>query len=509
MSPLAKIGIAHALLDRRGSFRTPRCPDTCTRACGHEPPAPGRRSLPPCARSSTPLRCSGSQPVRIFNVTGTLTALTTASRICRTSGSSLHQRRARGLVADFLRRTAHVDVDDLRAGIDVALRGLGHHLRIAAGDLHDARLGLAAVIHAPTRFLACATDAHRRSAFRQPQCPRPCAGTTAGTADRSRPPWARARDCWPVRKGRCASAIRLLLGNCLAGARHRSARRAPRRHTSKRKPSASGPGSTMAIRRRWLCCAGASRRSGAVVGIQILGGLELARAHLLAPAILEHQLQQRIGLRESRRRFLMLARTFSVPGAAGSEHAPLLDLVGVQVPVGCKRQAQRAVDARCSGAPIADDAPASCAIVMHDLHSEQQHQRRGQNLPQRATAPAARGCIGRSQVELGIADRRCLRRSRPRQRPVSMTVDSCCGCWAASIGLGSPRRLRISSAASSRSSSVDAIFARRSRCVRPRRHLCRRRRSSSVDLDPFFDRLPRGSAARRCAVSSTACVARR
>ena len=70
-----------------------------------------------------------------------------------------HQRRARCLVADFLRRTAHVDVDDLRAGIDVALRGFHHHLRIAAGDLHDARFGFAAVVHAPPRFVVC----HKRT----------------------------------------------------------------------------------------------------------------------------------------------------------------------------------------------------------------------------------------------------------------------------------------------------------------------------------------------------------
>ena len=64
----------------------------------------------------------------------------------------LQQRGSREPVAHLLGRTAHVDVDDLGAGIDVAARGLGHHQRIETGDLHHARAGLAAMIHATSRF---------------------------------------------------------------------------------------------------------------------------------------------------------------------------------------------------------------------------------------------------------------------------------------------------------------------------------------------------------------------
>src|SRR4029078_7546420 len=96
------------------------------------------------------LRCPGSVPVRILSVTGTSTARTTASTIAATSGSVARsaqpdaavqslfgeKRRARGRVADLLGRTPHVDVDDLRAPLDVVARGVRHPARIGAGDLH-------------------------------------------------------------------------------------------------------------------------------------------------------------------------------------------------------------------------------------------------------------------------------------------------------------------------------------------------------------------------------------
>ncbi len=59
------------------------------------------------------------------------------------------QCRARGGIADLLRRATHVDVDDLRAAIDVVARGIGHQRRIGAGDLHGDGLDLAGVIGAP------------------------------------------------------------------------------------------------------------------------------------------------------------------------------------------------------------------------------------------------------------------------------------------------------------------------------------------------------------------------
>src|ERR1022692_1247851 len=64
----------------------------------------------------------------------------------------LHQRGPRGDVTDLLRRTAHVDVDDLRASIDVIARRIGHLRGIGAGDLHDDRLDLAVMIHSPLRL---------------------------------------------------------------------------------------------------------------------------------------------------------------------------------------------------------------------------------------------------------------------------------------------------------------------------------------------------------------------
>ena len=54
---------------------------------------------------------------------------TTAARIAATSGSFGEQRRAGRGVAHLLRRAAHVDVDDLRAALDVVARGVGHHAR--------------------------------------------------------------------------------------------------------------------------------------------------------------------------------------------------------------------------------------------------------------------------------------------------------------------------------------------------------------------------------------------
>src|SRR5437879_5212870 len=53
------------------------------------------------------------------------------------------QRRAAQPAADFLGRTAHVHVDDLGAEGDVGARSRGERRRVCAGELHQARLGLA------------------------------------------------------------------------------------------------------------------------------------------------------------------------------------------------------------------------------------------------------------------------------------------------------------------------------------------------------------------------------
>ena len=66
----------------------------------------------------------------------------------RHQGLVLHQRGAGHHVADLLGRTAHVDVDDLRAALDVVARGLRHHPGVCAGDLHRYRLRLPAMVGA-------------------------------------------------------------------------------------------------------------------------------------------------------------------------------------------------------------------------------------------------------------------------------------------------------------------------------------------------------------------------
>ena len=58
----------------------------------------------------------------------------------------LQQCRTRHHIADFFRRATHVDIDDLRALIDVVTRGVGKHLRIRAGDLHRDRIDFTVVV---------------------------------------------------------------------------------------------------------------------------------------------------------------------------------------------------------------------------------------------------------------------------------------------------------------------------------------------------------------------------
>ena len=64
------------------------------------------------------------------------------------------QRRTGGDIADFLGRTTHINVDDLRALVDVDAGRLGHHGWIGAEDLYRARFVFAAMIGAPTGLLA-------------------------------------------------------------------------------------------------------------------------------------------------------------------------------------------------------------------------------------------------------------------------------------------------------------------------------------------------------------------
>ena len=84
----------------------------------------------------------------------------------RHQGLVAQQRRPGGPVADLLRGAAHVDVDDLGAAVDVFARGIRHHGRIGAGDLHRDRLGLAAMVGAAARLLGRAQARVRRHHFR-------------------------------------------------------------------------------------------------------------------------------------------------------------------------------------------------------------------------------------------------------------------------------------------------------------------------------------------------------
>jgi hypothetical protein len=65
-----------------------------------------------------------------------MAASTTACTICIAEVFILHQRRASPFVAHFFGRAAHVDIDDLRAALNVVDRGICHHVRVCACDLH-------------------------------------------------------------------------------------------------------------------------------------------------------------------------------------------------------------------------------------------------------------------------------------------------------------------------------------------------------------------------------------
>ena len=58
------------------------------------------------------------------------------------------QGRSRSPIADLFGGAAHIDINDLRAEIAVALGSFNHHLRLPPGNLHNSRIRLARVIHA-------------------------------------------------------------------------------------------------------------------------------------------------------------------------------------------------------------------------------------------------------------------------------------------------------------------------------------------------------------------------
>ncbi len=101
------------------------------------------------ARSGA-LSASSSQPRRIFTVTGSGVAATTASDQLQRLVGHAHQGRAGIAVGDALGRAAHVDIDDVGAsGIGDLGAALPHPLGLATGELHDMRqrAGLAELAH--------------------------------------------------------------------------------------------------------------------------------------------------------------------------------------------------------------------------------------------------------------------------------------------------------------------------------------------------------------------------
>ena len=118
------------------------------------------RERPDAARPRRCARCAArcgsrvSQPVRILSVTGTSTARTTASRMRATSGSSCSSAEPAATLQTFLAGQPMLMSMICAPSVDVVARGLGHHRRIGAGDLHRHRLDLALVVgaaHASSR----------------------------------------------------------------------------------------------------------------------------------------------------------------------------------------------------------------------------------------------------------------------------------------------------------------------------------------------------------------------
>ena len=157
-----------------------------------------------------------------------------------------HERGARGTIADFLGGAAEVDVDDLGAELDVHARRFRHHVGVVAGDLHDARLGLVAVVE-PVARLGRVPEAH-------------VGGHHLGCRDaRAHAPAEPAkRQVRHARHRRERERRRDLVRayfHCCAVLSAFAQRTPPwaGRQTSSSKPTASEPGSTMRIRAsaRW------------------------------------------------------------------------------------------------------------------------------------------------------------------------------------------------------------------------------------------------------------------
>jgi len=66
----------------------------------------------------------------------------------------LQQRRATPVVADFFNGTTHVDVNNLRAALDIKFGGFSQQTRIGTGDLYGLGFHLAFVVNSTRTFFA-------------------------------------------------------------------------------------------------------------------------------------------------------------------------------------------------------------------------------------------------------------------------------------------------------------------------------------------------------------------
>ena len=208
---------------------------------------------------------------------------------------ALHRPAApsRPALADFFGRASHVDVDDLRAKIDVDARGARELRRIGADQLHHARLGLAVVVHAPLRLVAAPEALVGAEHFGRRQA-----------APKRRHSWRKGRSVTPAmgassaRAGERDSASDAQAQRCrIGGGRRRNAahRRGARRQTSSSKLALAALGSRTAIslstRSSWP-----RKARGGDAGGPILRRRQVAGRNALAIAIEQREAQQRQGL---------------------------------------------------------------------------------------------------------------------------------------------------------------------------------------------------------------------
>ena len=152
MSPLASTGIDTARLTAAiVSYSTaPTNRHARVRPCTASAAMPASSAMRAIVSA---LRCAGSDPVRILSVTGTATARNHRAQDARDERLVGEQRRSGRGIAYLLGGTAHVDVDDLGAALDVVARRVDHHAGIGAGDLHGDGRDLSFVIGAPPRLV--------------------------------------------------------------------------------------------------------------------------------------------------------------------------------------------------------------------------------------------------------------------------------------------------------------------------------------------------------------------